>query len=355
MTKRRQLIVILVMVFSLLGIDRSYAALSKTVNIAVVKAELKSITFTSDHGVLKNNNSDWTDSGTTYSEPEWVKDAGTNNPITHTKNTKITANVTVKVSPSGLNFDLIGTGSNYASFTKTGNSSSGSEQTISVTAGSNLPANITTLSETISWKIRITDVNPVFEQIVGSSGPHKIYVTAGSPYGTVVTEKRVNHVTTVCNGTSTAHSCAEKIHDSTAAYALGSATPSPIWLIAGGTPAECMDLAKFNKAGVEMLGLPAGSIVYLYPTLGYGAKETSSPGNNEIRGSDGASMYFQDYSSPPGYNNFEGAFRYDVEGMTKYYAGGALIYDTILECMTNICDKTFWDTAYGPELAEDWP
>ena len=123
--------------------------------------------------MLKDNNSGWSDSGTAYSEPEWVKDTSTNNPITHTKNTKITANVVVKVSPSGLNFDLTGSGSNYVTFENIGNTSSGSDQAISITANGNLPDNIAVLSESITWKIKITGVSPVFEQDIGSSGPHK--------------------------------------------------------------------------------------------------------------------------------------------------------------------------------------
>ena len=70
-----------------------------------------------------------------------------------------------------------------------------------------------------------------------------------------------------------------------------------------------------------MLGFPTGSIVYIYPKLGFGAKETGSYGDNEIRASDGAKMIFQDYGVPPGNNNFEGAFKYSAEGLTKYYAG----------------------------------
>jgi len=41
-----------------------------TVDIYIWKAELKSIKFTSDQGVLRDNNSDWTDTGNVYGEPE---------------------------------------------------------------------------------------------------------------------------------------------------------------------------------------------------------------------------------------------------------------------------------------------
>ncbi len=40
-------------------------------------------------------------------------------------------------------------------------------------------------SKYYTWKIKVIDVNYV-EQTLGDSGPHKIYLTSGTPYGSVV-------------------------------------------------------------------------------------------------------------------------------------------------------------------------
>ncbi len=53
------------------------------VNVTVVKIELKKLTFKTDHGLMRDNNSDYTASGTVFSKPDWT-DAGKNNPISHT-------------------------------------------------------------------------------------------------------------------------------------------------------------------------------------------------------------------------------------------------------------------------------
>jgi hypothetical protein len=55
----------------------------QNVNVTVVKIELKKLTFTTDHHLMRDNNSDYTASGTVFSKPDWT-DAGKNNPISHT-------------------------------------------------------------------------------------------------------------------------------------------------------------------------------------------------------------------------------------------------------------------------------
>ena len=143
--------------------------------VVVPKVDLKSIEFTSDHesggaNILKDNNADWTDNGTAYVEPEWMKVPARNNPISHTKNTKLTAKVTVKVEPSGVTFDLIGDGPDgYVDFHENGNTSTGGDQDLTVTADDNLPDQVCTLTKSIDWKITAGAT----ECGAGSSGGHK--------------------------------------------------------------------------------------------------------------------------------------------------------------------------------------
>jgi len=240
-----------------------------SIKYTVVHLELKSIKFTSDHGVLNDNDANWTDSGTVYFEPEWIPDDSDpdtdpeqNNPISHTKNIKLTADVTVKVAPLGLTFDLVGDGpNNYVDFTKAAITSTGSDQIVSITADDNLVNQVDTLEKSISWTIKLTDFNPDYEYNAGTSGPHKIYITYGTPSGSVATEKRVNWCCQEANGESTDGGVADAIHNSLGDVdppyepgekpSLGSGWP----LLAGTTYGECDEQAGLMELAVELLGL----------------------------------------------------------------------------------------------------
>ena len=239
--------------------------------------ELKSIEFTSDHesggaNILKDNNTNWTDSGTVYAEPEWVKSPATNNPISHTKNTKLTAKITVKVNPSGVTFDLIGDGpDSYVDFQKTNNTSTGSDQEITVTADANLPDQVCTQTKSINWKINVGSA----ECSAGSSGPHKIFITYGTPSGSEPTDNRISWSCERCTGNSALDDIVlaayayintyDPPHFNVATGEWPSGTP-PIWMLldpshSGGS---CIAFANLLKHISNILGIPGGSLVYVY-------------------------------------------------------------------------------------------
>jgi hypothetical protein len=240
-----------------------------SIKYTVVHLELKSIKFTSDHDVLNDNDANWTDSGTVYSEPEWIPDDSDpntdpeqNNPISHTKNIKLATDITVKIAPSGLTFDLIGDGpNNYVDFTKTAITSTGSDQIVSVTADDNLVNQVDTLEKSISWTIKLTDFNPDYEHNAGTSGPHKMYITYGTPSGSVVTEKRMSWSCQKADGSTTDSEVADAIHNALGDVdppyeprekpSLGSGWP----LLAGTTYGECDEQAGLMELAVELLGL----------------------------------------------------------------------------------------------------
>jgi hypothetical protein len=119
----------------------------------------------------------------------------------------------------------------------------------------------------------------------------------------------------------------------------------------------------------EMLGLKTGQLVFLYPTPGKGVKESTSPSDRATRKIEGPGhadkshdvdrptevMLLMDRSH--GWNAYEACFKFthpDKAGnmKTRYYAGGALIYDSPRHCMENICLRTHWTfmtdfTEYG--------
>ena len=164
-----------------------------------VEGELKSVEFTSDHNLLKKNptsGSEWGDSSDAYETPEWVADTR-NNPISQTKNTKLTAKVKLKVEPAGATFELFGNGfDGYANFRKTGNLSTGSDQEITVTADDVLPNTVGKVNKIIDWKITVGTT----EYDIGSSGEHIVYVTYGTPSGSIPTDYRVSWSCRRCTG-----------------------------------------------------------------------------------------------------------------------------------------------------------
>jgi len=224
-----------------------------------IKAELKSVKFTSDHGLLTTNKTDWNDCKVRYTKPEWVKNTVTNNPISQTMNTKLAADVEIKIEPSGVAFDLIGTGNTQGfSFSNFCHSSS---QVFPVVAKTNLSDKVCILESGISWKMEVGSL----ECSLGSSGDHKIYVTYGTPAGSDVTEMRVFDVCTAAKDQLTIASCATNIskHLASCRYSGDDVDgPVPIWLIHDNRSSQCPGLAKFINAHFSMLGLGSGKIVY---------------------------------------------------------------------------------------------
>ncbi|MCI5182535.1 MAG: hypothetical protein D3921_08460 [Candidatus Electrothrix sp. AW1] len=294
----------------------------------IFNVELKSIEFTSDHedssgnNILKDNNSDWKDTGTSYSEPEWVS-GGSNNPISQTKNTKITVKVKVKVEPSGITFDLKGDGpNNYVDFNKADLTSTGADQEITLTADANLPNQVDILTKNINWKIKIETV----EFNAGASENHKIYVTYGTPSGSVVTEKRLSWSCSVCDNKSdtddivlAAHAYINtntppKFDVRTSAWPSG--TP-PIWKILDSTHSggSCIAHSNLLKYISNILGIPGGNLVNVYSSsdLNFNTQE-----NLTINGRTCTVVVVVDRGSGAyEWNYFEGCLSIN----SKYYPG----------------------------------
>ena len=151
------------------------------VEVTAVSAEIKSVLFTSDHGVLRDNNTDWTDTGTVYDPRGWRKSPAANNPISHTQGEYITADVVICVEPSGVEFSLEGDGPIDAlDFVADAETSTGADQTIYVSSTSALPGAVDTLDHSIDWTA-LAGSSASADCYAGASGSHKIYVTHGTP------------------------------------------------------------------------------------------------------------------------------------------------------------------------------
>ncbi|MBU1695035.1 MAG: hypothetical protein KKC51_13890 [Verrucomicrobia bacterium] len=218
---------------------------------------IQKVAFTSDHGVLTDYNTDYAGSGgTVYNPRGWIK-GGKNNPITHVKDSKITVDVTLCVKPAGLYYDLTGDGPIGAlDFHKSGLTSSGSNQTFTITSEEKLPAQIDVLDDSISWSIDLSGGLTCRKE---NSGPHKIYVTWGQP-GSGPTVKRVNKVCYTAWWQNTCEGIADSLQDMIAAETAFGPGNVDGWALLDGGSGDCDNQARCMKYTFEMLGAGAADV-----------------------------------------------------------------------------------------------
>jgi hypothetical protein len=327
----------------------------------ITSIKLVSLTFKSDHNLLKDYTTDWNDGGLRFPKPEWTP--GTQHPVSHNMDKQVSVEVEIEVAPANAcpeTGTLRGEGPDGMVFEKKGVAFNSGRFKVSLTSDKNLAKKVRAFDFEIKWSTKGTSV-----PISPSTTKNKMFVTYDTPYNDTaynngVTLKRMEWVCTKCSGDSNGHASVKKIHDSTSVFDLSASTPSPHWKIAGGAHAQCMDLAKFYMLATEMLGLRTGQVVYLYPKVGKTTKESTSGSDNERRSvssSGHPSSTTHNAFNPNeeillvdqngGWNNYEACYKFthpDTTGAskTRYYAGGADDYDTAQQVMKAVCKQTEW-------------
>jgi hypothetical protein len=280
---------------------------------------------------------------------------------------------------------LKGEGPGSLVFEKKGFVFSAGKHTLTLKSDKKLEKKVRILDFKIQWKTIGVSVS-----VTPAETSNKMYVTYDTPYNdtphdNAVTEKRLAQVCGLCDGDTNGHQSVEKIHGSTGDFDLSASIPSQHWEIAGGRTAQCMDLSKFYMLATEMLGLRTGEVVYLYPQPGKTTNESPSGSAYETRTISGSTpahasatthnalksneeMLLVDQGG--GWNNFEACYKFthpDTTGVmkTRYYAGGAKIYDTKEQVMKSVCKETHWTfesspggwsicTTPGPSPVDTW-
>ncbi|MBY0526355.1 MAG: hypothetical protein K2R98_23380 [Gemmataceae bacterium] len=148
-------------------------------------AELKALQFTTDHKLLRHNTSDILGGGARYPEVQWVPAARTNAPITHTGGQSVRCRVTILVSGADENvpFILQGKSEESALCFRGGGRLSGVRDThVEMTGLAPLARSVRKLAGKIAWSLTLNPDEPRPTTLdLGSSGPHVIYVTLGTP------------------------------------------------------------------------------------------------------------------------------------------------------------------------------
>ena len=370
----------------------------------LAKVTLKSVTFTSDHGVIKDNTTDWQDTGALYPRPHWkAAAAGATgspaSPVSHTKGTTVFIDVEVEVSPDNAEDTavlLAGTAT-FGGLTLTGMAVlTGGPVTISA-VGSVLtlsPDTVGKLTGDIAWKITEVKTSKVHD--LGSSTGHTVFATYGTPAAKSGTDAGFTHkrmaraVQEVAKvGSSDPHAIAKALVFMVPGYTLAAEKslshvdhPGYHNLVGGAwclldhiaKKAECQAIARMAYAIMKAVGCPGQIEVYAVwadpdkagGTKGIEAVHKSGVGLGTKTKQVGAMSWeavlvdtypeegavYSDKQGAPNYigiNHLEACLRVEHGGNTRYYAAGAGVYgspDEVITCFHALC----WVTQLIKEL-----
>lgn len=349
-------------------------ALDPPVSITGVK--LLSLTFTTDHRMLKDNTANWRDTGTVYSKPEF--EAGkASKPISHTKNRSVGVELELEVSPPGAgpaSCNIRGTATFGAtSFAQTAVLSGGTVKVAASGTPLELRATVEALTGDIRWEVSTAATAATFA--AGSSWGHVVFATMDTPVDVGgreggVTHKRMQRAIALVRGTgaSSPHGIVARLMSLFPGYTLipdpsvpakydhptyFNTTEGGAWPMADYIPAsgECQAIVRFVRAVIKQVGCPGtavtvvvwadpdvanGNVVLeaLYPNGGLHNKSKTVGSETWYaylvdRYPEVGKVYnIYDASEPlyMGLNNFEACLRFEQGGVTRYYGGGAGVY-----------------------------
>lgn len=236
---------------------------------------LKSIQFTSDHGLMKDNRASWDDAGAPVPKPEWTSALpdGKSAPISHTKNKAVSVNLTFDVAPptvTSVPLQIKGRSAlSFLNFDTSGTVSGGSDRTLAATSGLVIPDTIHDgyLKEKIDWSAEILGET----QVLASSLDHDVFATYDTPVGGGVTYKRMAKATELSKGFgNNPHDIVSGQMKRFPSYNLKKPYRGNIWPLADniGDSAECQAIVRFVQAVNNMVGIPGiatGIAVYASP------------------------------------------------------------------------------------------
>lgn len=295
---------------------------------------LKSVRFTSNQRPMKDNKTDWEDSGPAFPNPEWTSTSvdGKSAPISHIKAQPIQVELTYDVTPasvSGLAFTLEGTSAqSFLSFQQSGNLNGGTDQTLALTSQGVLPDRIEAYSgETISWSANILgDL-----QALGQSLDHEVFATINIPGGGVTYKRMAKAVELTKGFSNDSHAIVKGQMARFPGYTFcpKCAYFGNIWPIADDMKGECQAIVRFVQAVNNMVGVPGlaeGVTVYASPS----DPDTPLVGVLTALGGPGMANFPPDpktgfaaflFDGSNAANNYEAALKFTF-GNTVYYPGG---------------------------------
>jgi hypothetical protein len=335
--------------------------------IVVPTVTLKEISFTGDHAMYQNGDHGGWGVGAAIQDPVWKSESNPDAPVCYSKGSHVAMTAKLSVSPVPspplqviIKADGPGNLDGEAAV-----SLGAAEVTANITTTGALESKVYKLTPlSFNWSMRCCQGCSAAS--IGSSS-HRIYVTYGtpSPAGDL-TETRIDKCVSDAMDATTPIGIADAIHPLSADF--DGHPKCPAWNF-GVNPAvevptnwymyspdesqwdvkgSCASYATLNKMMLDLLGVPGGSVVYIYASsdcIGIEAdtddawQYTNFP--CEDMGTYAADlMYCDEYGVA---NNWEGTLKLVDGATTKYYAGypgyGGSTPAAILRC---VASSQFW-------------
>jgi hypothetical protein len=357
-----------------------------------------SLAFVGDHQLIKDNVSDWANTGSLYPKPEFTygkKSA----PVSRTKDTYLVVEVELEVWPyeaPQMDCTIKGVATWGQTFV-TNFPLQGGKQKVILHSEEKLPDKVTKLSGDIEWTVDN-----------GADGPmnadhawgHEVYVTFDKPrdvgsrwlHDEGITVKRMSTAVEWVGATGSLkpHEIMAGIRKRFGPYELqtapkevvppiynhatylfqllpvGGAWPMVDYLAASG---ECQAMVRLQRGILGQVGVPGDAQIYvvwaepdfkggkvaieddweLHPTAGLNTKRIKDGKDQSAYLVDApvevghtyppSRSVLPDGTRSPGLNRYEACLRFTADGETKYYGGGASVFkdkDALLN------DPTFW-------------
>ncbi|HWJ72314.1 MAG TPA: DUF4157 domain-containing protein [Kaistia sp.] len=313
-----------------LGSSGSFAGSEKT----SPGAALRSLDFTSDHGVMRNNDKDWSDTGPPFEQPDWTVDESgkvRTSPISHTMGEAIGIELGFDVAPADAkssSVELTGKGSSpFLDFAQTVTLGGGRGKRVRMTSSNKLPKAVTEhRDQSIDWTIKWG----TWQHSLGVTGPFDIFATVSTPARSdnVTTRRMAKAVEFVGNAPSLKpHDVVQDIAFKWTNFNLDVIYANE-WELAANIEkgAQCIDLVRFIQAVIGMVGLPGTAEavqIWAMPSSPMTAIESPYRGGGMYMvppRPDGSSAALLDGDFRP--NNFEAALKFSHDGKLRYYPGG---------------------------------
>lgn len=312
---------------------------------AIETLELTGITFTSDHGVLCEYETDWRAGGARIPEPEWTTAKA--HPISHTMDTAITVRVEVQVGPADAapaRVTLVGDGPGAVDFRQEVELKPG-ENTLELTSTGALPRRVQELDLAVTWSVEgaTATVRP-------ASTTTPVFVTFGAPaasgnapgFTTKRMRKAIQAVGAV--GDLEPHAIVRTIISKWGHYNLRVAFHNA-WELAddkidpttgGLVGADCQTIVRFTRDVIQQVGVPGQAdyvVIYAHckdPAKGleslnarnYMTNPRQMHNDHFDRKWNRGSWYAVLVDGGGGRNNYEAALKFSYDGTQKYYPGG---------------------------------
>ena len=297
-------------------------------------AEINSITFNSDHGVMKDHTEGWENSGAVV-EPEWSVNAArevVSKPISQTMGTSLTAAISVNVLPVAAPtapISIRGESDEPAlNFSFDGTLQGGLKQSVPLTSPGKLPDKITALSgKQVRWRMKWRG----WDHEIGRT-EHTVYVTMATPRNPgEVTARRMNRAIGVVGPLETLapHDIVKGIMKNWNVYDLSIPLHPNIWTFDIKVGGQCIDIVRFVMALIETVGCPGDAeaiVVWAKPDAATMAIESrwgegsmsSIPRRYDAGDVQNCTLLDGAYHA----NNFEAALKFNYGGTLAYYPGG---------------------------------